>query len=248
MDPLGILRLDTRFPRIYGDAGNAATWPFPVRIRTVADATPGRVVRDRADGLVDAFIAAGQALAHEGVAGITTTCGFLCLHQRTLAAALPVPFASSSLLQVPVVARTVATGRVGILTIERSSLTPAHLAAVGIDAATPIEDAGSGHLAEVFLGDGRTLDTPVATCELIAAGERLLARERGIGAIVLECANLPPYASALQRALRIPVYDWYSMVTGFVAGLAPRQFVAPSLAGRGDADLPATCRDAGTAP
>jgi len=244
MDPLGILRLDTRFPRIYGDAGNAATWPFPVRIRTVAEATPGRVVRDRADGLVDAFIAAGQALAHEGVAGITTTCGFLCLHQRTLAAALPVPFASSSLLQVPVVARTVATGRVGILTIERSSLTPAHLAAVGIDAATPIEDAGSGHLAEVLLGDGRALDTAVATRELIAAGERLLARERGLGAIVLECANLPPYASALQRALRIPVYDWYSMVMGFVAGLAPRRFVAPPLAG---ADWPATRRDAGSA-
>jgi hypothetical protein len=243
MHPLGILRLDTRFPRIYGDAGNAATWPFPVRIRTVPDATPGRVVRDRADGLLDAFIAAGLALAREGVAGITTTCGFLCLHQRTLAAALPVPFASSSLLQVPVVARTVATGRVGILTIERSSLTPAHLAAVGIDAATPIEDAGGGHLAEVFLGDEGALDPAVATRELIAAGERLLARERDLGAIVLECANLPPYASALRRALGLPVYDWYSMVTGFVAGLAPRQFVAPPLGASGEADLPATRRD-----
>jgi len=204
MLPLGILRLDTRFPRIYGDAGNAATWPFAVRIRTVSDATPERVVRNRADGLVDAFIAAGCALADEGVAGITTTCGFLCLHQRTLAAALPVPFASSSLLQAPVVARMVPSGRVGILTIDRKSLTPAHLAAVGIDAATPIEDAGDGHLAAVFLGDGRELDPATATAELIAAGGRLLAREPGLGALVLECANLPPYAGALRRALGVP--------------------------------------------
>ena len=27
---VGILMLETRFPRIPGDMGNAATWPFPV--------------------------------------------------------------------------------------------------------------------------------------------------------------------------------------------------------------------------
>lgn len=229
MRPLGILRLDTRFPRVYGDAGNATTWPFPVRLRTVAGATASRVVRGRADGLVDAFIAAGIALAGEGVAGITTTCGFLCLHQRTIAARLPVPFASSSLLQVPVVARTVASGRVGILTIDRASLGPAHLAAVGIDATTPIEDTGGGHLAEVLLGGAADLDLRVAAREVVAAGERLLARDPQIGAVVLECANLPPYASALQRSLGIPVYDWYSMVSGFMAGLVAREFVAAPL-------------------
>ena len=86
--------LETRFPRVYGDAGNPATWPFPVAIRIVRDASPERVIRDRAAGLVDAFIAAGQALAAGGAAGITTTCGFLCLHQDRIANALPVPFAS----------------------------------------------------------------------------------------------------------------------------------------------------------
>src|SRR5258706_15240578 len=131
MHLLGILRLDTPFPRVYGDAGNAATWPFPVRMHTVPGATARRVVQQQADGLVDAFIAAGRELAADGVAGITTTCGFLCLHQRRIAAALPVPFASSSLLQVPMLANVMPSGRrVGILTIDRPSLTEAHLCAV----------------------------------------------------------------------------------------------------------------------
>jgi hypothetical protein len=139
------------------------------------------------------------------------------------------------------VARTVPSGRIGTLTIDRSRLPPSHPAAVDIDAATPIEDAGDGHLAAVFLGDASVLDAELATRELIEAGRRLLARDPRLGAIVLECANLPPYASALQRALGIPVYDWYSMVTGFVGGLAPRPFFAPSLTTCTDPEAPATC-------
>ena len=51
---VGILMLASRFPRIPGDMGNAATWPFPVLYRVVSDASPGRVVRDRAEGAAPA--------------------------------------------------------------------------------------------------------------------------------------------------------------------------------------------------
>jgi hypothetical protein len=229
---LGILVLDTRFTRIYGDAGNPSTCPFPVRIRTVADATPERVVRDRAEGLVDAFIAAGRSLANEGVAGITTTCGFLCLHQRAIAAELSVPFASSSLLQVPALSRMLpATRRIGIVTIDRASLSADHLEALGIDPATPVEGVEpGGHLARVFIGnEAVALDPAAGEYELSAAAGRLLARHWDVGAVVLECANMPPYASALRARLGIPIYDWYSMVVWFMQGLAPRTFVSPAM-------------------
>jgi Asp/Glu/Hydantoin racemase len=226
--PLGILMLETRFPRVYGDAGNPATWPFPVAIRMVRDASPARVIRNRAEGLVDAFIAAGQALAADGVAGVTTTCGFLCLHQNRIANALPVPFASSSLLQAPVVARLLPAGRrVGILTVDSASLGPEHLQAVGIDPATPVMGTEAGtELSRVMMGDLPALDIAAAQADLLEAGRRLIARHPTIGAIVLECANMPPYAGMLAAQLGIPVYDWYSMVTWFAQGLRPRPFLA----------------------
>ena len=220
--------LETRFPRVYGDAGNPATWPFPVAIRIVRDASPERVVRDRAEGLVDAFIAAGQALAAGGAAGITTTCGFLCLHQDRIANALPVPFASSSLLQAPMVARLLPAGRrVGILTVDSASLGSEHLRAVGIDPATPVMGTeGGAEFSRVLLGNLPALDLAAAEADLLDAGRRLIARHPEVGAIVLECANMPPYAAALAAQLGVPVYDWYSMVTWFAAGLRPRAFLA----------------------
>jgi hypothetical protein len=210
---LGILVLDTRFPRVPGDAGNPATWPFPVLTKVVRDASPERVVRARAEGLVDSFVEAGRALAAEGVVAIITTCGFLALHQRHIVARLPVPFASSALMQLPLLERLLAGGRrPGVLTIDAAALTRAHLLAVGADPETPIVGVDSdGEFARTFLGNRPTLDVAAAERELLAAGDRLVARHVDLGAIVLECANMPPYAAALRARLGLPVYDMVSL-------------------------------------
>src|SRR5258707_14842223 len=95
---LGILMLETRFPRIPGDMGNAGPWPFPVLYRVVKGASPQRVVREKAAGLLDAFRDAARGLVATGAAGISTNCGFLSLYQRGLAAHAGVPVATSSLM------------------------------------------------------------------------------------------------------------------------------------------------------
>ena len=69
--PLGILMLEARFPRIPGDMGNAATWPFPVLYRVVRGATPERVVLNAAAGLLDDFLAAAVELVRDGAEAIT---------------------------------------------------------------------------------------------------------------------------------------------------------------------------------
>src|SRR5690349_10631708 len=130
---IGILMLDTRFPRIPGDMGNAQTFPFPVRYQRVTGADPDRVVRRGAEGLLPAFVEGAQALEREGVGAITTNCGFLVKYQREMAAAVKVPVFTSSLLLVPLVHRMLPAGqRVGILTVNSTALGPEHLAGAGI--------------------------------------------------------------------------------------------------------------------
>ena len=143
--PLGILMLEARFPRILGDMGNGATWPFPVLYRVVRGASPERVVLNAAEGLLPDFIAAARDLVSLGAEAITTNCGFLALFQQELAAAVGVPVATSSLMQVPWVQATLPPGRrVGIVTVSKASLTPAHLAAARIPPDTPIAGTEGG--------------------------------------------------------------------------------------------------------
>ena len=221
--PLGILMLETRFARVPGDIGNPLSFAFPVIYEVVADATALRVVREQADGLVDAFIAAGRRLAARGAVGLMTSCGFLALHQRALAAALPVPVATSSLLMVPMLERLVPAGRrVGVLTASAGDLTTAHLAAVGVPADTPISGLEpSSHLATVLLGGDQPLDPALAEADLLQAADGLIARHQDIGALVLECTNMGPYAPALARHTGLPVFDVTGYAHWFYRGLCP---------------------------
>ena len=142
---VGILMLDARFPRIPGDMGNAATWPFPVHYKVVRDASPDRVVRKGAEGMLPAFIAAARELQADGVDGITTNCGFLAMYQDELAAAVEVPVVTSSLCQVEQVNRVLPAGkRAGILTISGSSLTARHLRGARVPDGTPIGTTEGG--------------------------------------------------------------------------------------------------------
>ncbi len=71
---VGILLLDTKFPRVVGDGGNADTWPFPVLIEKVRGATPHQVVDMRLEGLLEPFVEGAKSLVAKGADGITTTC------------------------------------------------------------------------------------------------------------------------------------------------------------------------------
>lgn len=225
--PLGILMLEARFPRIPGDMGNGTTWPFPVLFRVVRGADPERVVLQGAPGLLPDFIAAARDLVDLGAEAITTNCGFLSLFQRELAEAVNVPVATSSLMQVPWVQATLPPGqRVGVITVSRGSLTDAHLDAAGVPRDVPVvgTETGREFFRVLIKAEKTDMDVALAEADIVAAGRDLVARHPEVGAIVLECTNMPPYAAALREAIGLPVYDIYSMITWFHAGLRPRRF------------------------
>ena len=222
---VGILMLDARFPRIPGDMGNALTWPFPVHYRIVRDASPDRVVRQNADGLLGPFIDAARSLAADGVDGITTNCGFLSLFQDDLAKAVDIPVLASSLAQTAMVNHTLPAGkRAGILTISGSTLTDRHLAAAGVPPDTPIGTTEGGReFTRVILGNELALNTDLARQDNVDAALALQKATPDLGAIVLECTNMTPYAADISAATGLPTFSILSLVTWFQSGLTPRR-------------------------
>jgi len=211
---LGLLMLDTRFPRIAGDIGHAATFAFPVVRRIVHGASPQRVVRERDPALLQPFIEAGRALVAEGVRAITTSCGFLVLFQRELQAALPVPVWSSSLLLLPELASA------GVVTVDARSLGADHLRAAGAAPGTPVEGLAPGcAFQRCLLSDETTLDVGDARAQTVAAAERLVDRCPQLDAIVLECTNMPPYADAVRAATGRAVHDITTLIAQRLANL-----------------------------
>jgi hypothetical protein len=214
---LGILMLETRFPRLPGDIGHPATFSFPVRRRVVPGAHPARVVRGDEASLIEPFVEAGLALVDEGAVALTTSCGFLARWQCELQAALPVPVWSSALLKLA----DLRSHACGVITIEAASLTARHFEAVGADPATPVEGIAPGSpLHRTLLEDRPELDPVDAEAQVLAAGARLLARHPRLEAFVLECTNLPPYAEALQRATGRPVHHIVSLLHERMPALA----------------------------
>jgi hypothetical protein len=204
---LGVVMLDTRFPRPPGDIGHPDAFGVPVRQHVVRGAWPGTIVQTaaglRGAGVAPAFVRAVQALEAEGARAITTSCGFLVLLQAELQAAARVPVVTSSLLQLPeLLARQ---ARVGVLTISAAALGPEHLLAAGVPA-DRLADAvvqgvdPAGEFATAILGNRDTLDMDRACREVVDAAVALKRREPSLQAVVLECTNLPPYRQAVEAA------------------------------------------------
>lgn len=223
---VGILMLETQFPRIPGDIGNALTWPFPVHYRVVSGATPDNIVRGDARARAQDFIAAGRELVAMGCDGIATNCGFLALLQDEMKAALGVPVATSSLIQAPMIAATLPPGKhLTILTISSETLTPAHLKAARVPDGTPVVGTeGGSEFTRAILGDALEINFDAAHDDMIFAADTLVKAHPNTGAILLECTNMVPYAADIRRATGLPVYSVYSLLTWFQAGLVPRRF------------------------
>jgi hypothetical protein len=204
---LGVVMLETRFPRPPGDAGHPATFGRPVRHRVVPGAFPRSVVTSaaalRGSGLDALFVSAVRALAHEGAQAITTSCGFLVLLQAELQAAVRMPVVTSSLLQLPALLEREA--QVGVLTISAEHLGDEHLLAAGVPPAR-LRDVivqgtdPAGAFAAPILGDAAAIDFAAAEADLVAAARSLQVRAPQLRTVVLECTNMPPHARALARA------------------------------------------------
>lgn len=223
---IGVLMLDSTFPRICGDIGNARTWDFPVLYKKVEGGTPKKVVLDLTLEDIQPFIEGARELEAAGVKAITTSCGFLALFQEELSNSVSIPVFTSALLFVPMLSRMTGKNRkIGILTANKKTLTQQHLKSVGIEN-IPCKIVGLEE-REMFTNftvqNWDYVDVEACRRELIEAAKEL-TMDGDIGIVVLECTNMPPYTRDIQEVVGLPVFDIVMLTNMFYRAMNPEDF------------------------
>ena len=213
-ESIGILILDASYPCVPGNVGNASTFSFPVRYEKVQGASIDRLLNKQDPELATPFIQAARNLRDHGVKAITGACGFMAFFQQEVAAGIDIPVFLSSLLQIPFI-HQITGKKVGIITANASCLTPKHFQATGIPQSFPMVIAGMENqteFREAVLEEKGSLDSSKIEQEVMQVAKKLVASNPDVGAILLECSDLPPYAKAIQQAVDLPVFDFFTMI------------------------------------
>jgi hypothetical protein len=224
-ETIGILILDAAYPCVPGNVGNATTFGFPVRYEVVKGASIDRLLNQRDPTLAQPFVEAAQRLRDAGVRAITGACGFMALFQREVAAAVDIPVLLTSLIQIPFIF-SITKRPVGVVTANAKALTSRHFEALGIGRNIPLAIAGMEDQPEfnsAVLQEKGTLDSQKIENELVGVVRQLCARHPEIGAVLLECSDLPPYSKAVYEACALPVFDYTTMINYVHATLMPRE-------------------------
>ena len=212
--PIGILCLESLFPKPRGHMRNPPTYGFPTVTRVIRGDIP-RLLFNPTPDLLEPFIQAAKELEADGVQAITGSCGFMARFQNQIAAELHIPVFLSSLLQLPLVRLMHGEkASIGVLTASRQALTPAHFA----NCATPMESVhirgmeGNPEFWETII-EGKRHDFDMERLEAeIVGSAAAFAQEKALDALVLECTDLSAFSAPIQRAVNLPVYDINSLV------------------------------------
>ncbi|KPH06161.1 aspartate/glutamate racemase family protein [Rhizobium acidisoli] len=227
---IGVLMLDTAFPRPRGDIGNAYSYDFPVRYKTVKGAFATRIMGDHPDeDLIAPFITAAQELEAEGVRAITTSCGFLGPFQKKIASAVNIPVFTSALMQAPIINAMLPPGKIiGVFTERSSHMNDDHFKGVGWSMDDiPVQIQGMKADAEfpaTYIIGRRTLDFSVLKEEMLEMTREFMATCPNPGAILFECTNMCPFSSFVAEESGLPVFDINTLINTFHLAANPRNY------------------------
>jgi len=221
--PRGLVQLEF----LKGNSTNPDSYPFPVCFCRIRGANVQTVLENPSEEILENMIRESKRLEAEGIEAITTSCGFNAVFQRELALALNVPVFTSSLLQVPFVRGIISPRKsIAVITAKKAALKERHLRAVGITDDMKIEIFGMEESPEwnkIFTAPDDDVDLAIIEKDVVGTARRAVAANPEIGAFVLECTDLPPFSQAIRDSVRLPVYDFMTLM-GIVAasiGLMP---------------------------
>jgi hypothetical protein len=231
---IGLVQMRVNLPMIPGNMGNASTFNFPMLYREMnADNVFDVMANPPSQNFTDGIVEAAQWLELQGVRAIMGNCGFFGSYQNVVREQINVPFFSSSLMMLPMMVQSMPRNKkVGVITANGPILKQVQaIENCGLsleDKENRIVVMGCEEYPEFATGimanTGRYNPVRVER-EIVSVAERMLVANKDIGAILLECTELSPHAVAVQKAVKLPVWDYTTLTRWVQSGCVRRPFV-----------------------
>jgi len=228
---IGIIMLDRTFPRIPGDIGNAWTFSFPVKYHVLHElnSSSRKKLFDGDEEFINIFIKAAKKLEEEGVRAITTSCGFIVSYQDIISDSVNIPVFTSSLLQIPLIYKMLKKDqKIGIITADGTSrgLRLKHLKACGAENIPVVIKGMENSEGFKAISENRdNLDADLLMKDLVNVSIEITKNNLDVGAILLECTNMTPYAKAIQEKVNLPVFDIVTLTNWVYSALVKKEFM-----------------------
>lgn len=209
---IGIIAVHLIYPKLPGNVANATTYPFPVLYKEVFFEI--EELFEGSEGIKKQVIEAAKYLEKQGVRAIIGACGYFAHFQEDVREAVDVPVFLSSLCQLPLIKLGIASSnKIAVFAASGDNLDEELLRKVGTDNERLIvQDVG--HL-DSFAGiryGNMGFDNARLASDLAEIARKLVETNPDIGAILLECSDLPPYAKVIQSVTGLPVYDFNTLI------------------------------------
>lgn len=221
---LGIILLDDAYPGFPGDVRNPSAFPYPIQYEVGEGVTNKTLVYDKNPSQCrEAVIRAAKKLENLGCRAVAAECGYFAFFQKDVADSVDIPVFMSSLLQVPFIQRIISPKKkVGIICAQHQYLSDQHLENVGIVPGSNYVIAGAQDEYGVTEFDNlwnpnKRPEVPEAYYDkaegqMVNCARQFVDRNPDIGAIMLECTGMQPFARAVQREVDLPVFSWGTLL------------------------------------
>jgi len=223
---LGILLMNRVKPRLPGDVGNALTFPFPVQYSVIESAFGDRARRGSKE-ILNEVITKAQELERAGVKAITSSCGYLIRFQEDIQRSVSIPVFMSSLLQIPLITKVIGRQkRILIVVADSECVDDQFLRTACLDGvAYRLLGLNSGfEFKRYVIDDAIEIYPDNIAREIESSISKTVCEDSSIGAILLECAQFPPFAKGIQEKVNLPVFDLISLCRMMTCAVARPEF------------------------
>lgn len=213
---VGCLVMKSWVPKPPGHISCASNYDFPIYYQPVQETNNSKIHGGNKD-VIPNIISASKELRDYGCKSLVTSCGYFGHYQKIVADMDILPTYFSTICLIPFVLRMLRPNDDIILVCyNKEKLTSDLLFSCGVSE----EQLSRIHIFDIInekelgriIKDCGEYNVTEARNEVVNVVVEAVRKYNNIGAILLECTDLPPHSYAIQDAVNLPVFDVTTMI------------------------------------